>query len=275
MAIDTNEKITKIKEKQSELSANAAAGKGELATATSKVSELKTEMTALVPDIPEVPSIQGELSQLGSLTEGDFLTKIGALVTQFTSAIPGLSSLLGTMGLSSFPPTISVSSIMDQIPNVEEVDGAMVTQPAESKVAEDAPAEPIEKEVIEIDYKEISLSLLREQHTVSKLKMYRVVRTHRRKNRTGVTYVYLHQWWISLAEQVGTTTIAINEYINTGSKEKFDRNTALYTVADSNMVFEGVKTGYIKVKGEHKESDKLLDFADVCNYWWETKQKNT
>ena len=273
--IDTNEKITKIKAKQSELSANAAAGKAELATATSKVSELKTEMTALTPDIPEVPSIQGELSQLGSLSEGDFLSKIGALVTQFTSAIPGLSSLLGTMGLSSFPPTISVSSIMDQIPNVEEIDGAMVTQPAESKVAEEAPAAPIEKEVIDVDWKEISLSLLKEQLTINSLKMQKVVKTHRRRIRADIQYVYTFTFWESLAAQVGSTVEALSEYVNPGNKEKADRHTALYTVADSNMVFKGFKTGYIKVKGEHKESADLLDFEAVCNYWWEKKQKNT
>ena len=273
--IAVNEKVTKIKAKQSELSANAAAGKGELASATSKVTELKTEMTGLIPDIPTTPSIQGELSNLGSLSEGGLLSKISALVTQYGSAIPGLSSLLGTMGLSSFPPTISVSSIMDQIPNVEEVDGALVTQPQESNMPDAAAADPIEKEVIEIDWKEISLSLLKEQYTTQLLKMHAVIRTHKRKERHSVQYVYMHIWWTSLSDQVGSTIEGFSKYINTGNKEKSDSHTALYTVADSNMVFKGVKTGYIKVKGEHKESADLLDFAAVCNYWWEKKQKNT
>ena len=273
--IEVNEKVTKIKAKQSELSANAAAGKAELASATSKVTELKSEMTDLIPEIPEVPSIQGELSKLGSLTEGGLLSKIGSLVTQYGSAIPGLSDLLGTMGLSSFPPTISVSSIRDLIPNVEVIDGATVVQPQEPEVPEEAPAAPIEKEVVEIDWKEISLSLLREQFTTNKLKMLAVVRTHKRRERLGVQYVYLYMWWESLAAQVGTTIEGMQKYINTGNKEKSDSNTALYTVADSNMVFNGVKSGYLKVKGEHKESADLLDFAEVCNYWWEKKQKNT
>jgi hypothetical protein len=154
--IAVNEKVTEIKAKQSELSANAAAGKAELASATSKVTELKTEMTGLIPDIPETPSIQGELSKLGSLTEGGLLSKIGSLVTQYGSAIPGLSSLLGTMGLSSFPPSIDVSSIRDQIPNVEVIDGATVVQPQESNMPDAVAADPIEKEVVEIDWKEIS-----------------------------------------------------------------------------------------------------------------------
>ena len=273
--IEVNEKVTKIKAKQSELSANAAAGKAELASATSKVTELKTEMTGLIPDIPETPSIQGELSKLGSISEGGFVAKIGALVSQYGSAIPGLSSLLGTMGLSSFPPSISVSSIRDQIPNVEVIDGATVVQPQESNMPDEAAADPIEKEAIEIDYKEISLSLLKQQYKISLKDMHVVIKTYRRRQRKGVQYIFMHTWWTSLSEQVGSTITALKEYVNTGSKEKADRYTALYTVADSNMVFKGVKTLYIKVKGEHKETDKLLDFAEVCNYWWEKKQKNT
>ena len=272
--IETNEQITKIKEKNAELTTAAAEGKGKLADATSKVTELKTEMSTLIPEIPTTPSIQGELSKLGSLDAGGLVSKISALVSQYGSAIPGLNDLLGTMGLSSYPPTIDVSSIRAQIPNVEVIDGATVVQPQESNMPEEAPAAPIEKADTDIDWKEISLSLLREQHTTNKLKMLAVVKTHRRRTRSAVQYVYMFTFWESLAAQVGSTIEGLSEYVNTGNKEKSDRYTALYTVADSNMVFNGVKSGYIKVKGEHKESDDLLDFADTCNYWWEKKQKN-
>ena len=273
--IEVNEKVTKIKAKQSELSANAAAGKAELASATSKLTELKSEMTDLIPEIPEVPSIQGELSKLGSVSEGGFIAKIGALVTQYGSAIPGLSSLLGTMGLSSFPPTISVSSIRDQIPNVEEVDGALVTQPQEPEVPEEPPEAPIEKEETEIDYEEISNTILKSSVGAEFNKMYDHASIGPPMSLTqarAIIYVWKYNWWTSFGEQGGVSDPSL--YISYGSTEKADRYTALYTVADSNMVFKGVKTTYIERKGEHKESADLLDFADVCNYWWEKKQKN-
>jgi hypothetical protein len=274
--IEVNEKVTKIKAKQSELSANAAAGKGELASATSKVTELKTEMTGLIPDIPETPSIQGELSKLGSLTEGGLVSKIGALVTQYGSAIPGLSSLLGTMGLSSFPPTISVSSIMDQIPNVEVIDGATVVQPAESKVAEEAPAAPTDKELIDIAYKDVSYSILLECYSLQLDVMFDTRPLAIPSSQwTAMKYVYYYNWWADLGEQVGATPEEMSKYFNVRDKEKADRHTALYTGADYTMVFKGVKALYISSKGEHPESADLLDFADVCNYWWEKQQKNT
>ena len=271
--IETNATVTKIKAKNAELTSAAADGKAKLADATSKIAEINTEMTALAPKLPEVPSIQGELSKLGSLNAAGLVSKISAIVTQYGSAIPGLSSLLGTMGLSSFPPTIDVSSIMDQIPNVEEVDGALVTAPAESLVAEEEPAKPIVKEVVEIDYKEISLAILKKEFKASRKDMLAVVETHKRPHHP-IAYVYAYTWWESLGNQVGASVKELRKYVSAGRKSKSDRYTALYTVADSNMVFKGVKAGYIKSKGEHLESADLLDFADVCNYWWEKKQKN-
>ena len=274
--IETNEKVTKIKEKQSELSANAAAGKGELASATGKVTELKGEMTELIPEIPETPSIQGELSQLGSLSEGGLLSKIGSLVTQYGSAIPGLSSLLGTMGLSSFPPSVSVSSIMDQIPNVEVIDGATVEQPAESKVAEDAPAAPTDKELIDIAYKDVSYSMLLECYSLQLDVMFDTRPAAIPSSQwTDMKYVYYYNWWADLGEQVGATPEEMGKYFNVRDKEKADRHSALYTDADYTMVFKGVKTLYTSAKAKHKNADKLEDFAGACNYWWEKQQKNT
>ena len=273
--IQVNEKVTQIKAKQSELSANAAAGKAQLASATSKVTELKTEMSSLIPEIPEVPSIQGELSKLGSLTEGGLISKIGDLVSQFSAAIPGLSDLLGTMGLSSFPPSVDVSSIMDQIPNVEEVDGALVTQPPESKVAEEAPAAPHEKEVIEIDYEEISITILKESVGHEYNKMFNDSRIAEPMSLTEARawiYVWKYNWWTSFGEQGGVSNPS--KYVSMGSTEKADRHTALYTVADSNMVYNGVKSLYTVRKVAHPESADLLDFATVCIKWWEKKISN-
>ena len=275
--IETNAFVTKIKEKNAELTTAAAEGKGKLADATAKVTELKTEMSSLIPEIPEVPSIQGELSKLGSLSEGEFLSKISALVTQFTSAIPGLNDLLGTMGLSSFPPSIDVSSIMDQIPNVEVIDGATVVQPAESKVAEEAPAAPLPKEETDIDPKEISNKIFKASVGHEWYYMFEhssLMPPVTLADAEKILYVYKYTWWNSLAEQCGATREAFGIVTNMMNTEKADRYTALYTVADSNFVFKGVKSTYIKRKGEHPESADLLDFAEVCNYWWEKKQKN-
>jgi hypothetical protein len=248
-----------------------------LADATSKVTELKAEMESLIPELPEIPSIQGELSKLGSLTAGGLLSKIGDLVSKFSAAIPGLSDLLGTMGLSSFPPSIDVSSIIDQIPNVEEIDGALVEQPQESKVAEEPPPAPTPKEETDIDPHEVSRKLL--QASVGH--EYNIMFNHSTlaeplplPDARKILYVYKYNWWNSFAEQCGATREAFGIVTNMMSTEKAERYTALYTVADVNFVFEGVKSTYNKRKGEHPESADLLDFAAVCINWWEVKQKN-
>ena len=278
--IETNATVTKIKAKNAELTSAAALGKGKLADATSKITELKADLTALAPKIPEVPSIQGELAGLGSLSIGGLATKISGLVTQYGSAIPGLSSLLGTMGLSSFPPTIEVSSIMDQIPNVEVIDGATVTAPAESKVAEEEPAKPVVKEVVEIDYDEISIKLLLSSYSKSLDAMFDSITVTSRqgaaagKERVETKYVYYYHWWADLGDQVGASPEEMSKFFNVRQKEKADRYTALYTVEDIGMVFKGVKALYISSKAEHPESDNLLDFQTSCTKWWEKKQKN-
>jgi hypothetical protein len=180
------------------------------------------------------------------------------------------------MGLSSFPPTISVSSIRDQIPNVEEVDGALVVQPQESNMPDAVAADPVVKEVTDIDPKDLSYSLLLESYS----KQLDVMFDSRplaipSSQWTAMKYVYYYNWWADLGEQVGATPEEMDKYFNVRDKEKADRHTALYTGADYTMVFKGVKALYISSKGEHPESADLLDFADVCNYWWEKQQKNT
>ena len=275
--IETNKFVTNIKEKNTELTTAAAEGKGKLADATAKVTELKAEMTSLIPEIPEVPSIQGELSKLGSLTEGGLLSKIGDLVSKFSAAIPGLSDLLGTMGLSSFPPSIDVSSIMDQIPNVEEIDGALVVQPAESKVAEEPAAAPLPKEETDVDPKELSREMLQASVGHEYNKMYghsSLAEPVPLSQAEKMMYAYKYHWWNDFAEGCGATREEFGKFFNMMNKEKADRYTALYTGADYNMIFKGVKSTYLQRKGEHPESADLLDFQAACNYWWETKQKN-
>lgn len=278
--IETNEKITAIKEKNAELSANAAAGKAELASATSKLTELKTSMESLIPTLPVIPSIQGELSNLGSLDTAGLLSKVSSLITKFSSAVPGLSDLMGSMGLSSFPPTIDISAITEKIPNVEEIDGKLVTQPAESLVAEDAPAAPVEKVAVEIDYEELSIELLKRSNSWARGLLWaheRATWPESKSNRYAIKYIWVYNHRANAAATAGTTLEELGKYKNVGSKETYERLIAGYTGApgyDVNLMHTTQQERYNTLKNEHAEGDNILDWTAVWKKWWEDVQKN-
>jgi hypothetical protein len=278
--IETNEKITAIKEKNAELSANAAAGKAELASATSKLTELKTSMESLIPTLPVIPSIQGELSNLGSLDTAGLLSKVSSLITKFSSAVPGLSDLMGSMGLSSFPPTIDISAITEKIPNVEEIDGKLVTQPAESLVAEDAPAAPVEKVAVEIDYEELSIELLKRSNSWARGLLWaheRATWPESKSNRYAIKYIWVYNHRANSAVTAGTTLEELGKYKNVGSKGTYERLIAGYTGApgyDVNLMHTTHQERYNTLKNEHAEGDNILDWTAVLKKWWENVQKN-
>ena len=278
--IDTNEKITAIKEKNAELSANAAAGKAELASATSKLTELKTSMESLIPTLPVIPSIQGELSKLDSLDTAGLLSKVSSLITKFSSAVPGLSDLMGSMGLSSFPPTIDISAITEKIPNVEEIDGKLVTQPAESLVAEDAPAAPVEKVAVEIDYEELSIELLKRSNSWARGLLWaheRATWPESKSNRYAIKYIWVYNHRANSAVTAGTTLEELGKYKNVGSKGTYERLIAGYTGApgyDVNLMHTTQQERYNTLKNEHAEGDNILDWTAVLKKWWENVQKN-
>jgi hypothetical protein len=278
--IETNEKITAIKEKNAELSANAAAGKAELASATSKLTELKTSMESLIPTLPVIPSIQGELSNLGSLDTAGLLSKVSSLITKFSSAVPGLSDLMGSMGLSSFPPTIDISAITEKIPNVEEIDGKLVTQPAESLVAEDAPAAPVEKVAVEIDYEELSIELLKRSNSWARGLLWaheRATWPESKSNRYAIKYIWVYNHRANAAHTAGTTLEELGKYKNVGSKGTYERLIAGYTGApgyDVNLMHTTQQERYNTLKNEHAEGDNILDWTAAWKKWWEDVQKN-
>ncbi len=278
--IETNEKITAIKEKNAELSANAAAGKAELASATSKLTELKTSMESLIPTLPVIPSIQGELSKLDSLDTAGLLSKVSSLITKFSSAVPGLSDLMGSMGLSSFPPTIDISAITEKIPNVEEIDGKLVTQPAESLVAEDAPAAPVEKVAVEIDYEELSIELLKRSNSWARGLLWaheRATWPESKSNRYAIKYIWVYNHRANSAVTAGTTLEELGKYKNVGSKGTYERLIAGYTGApgyDVNLMHTTHQERYNTLKNEHAEGDNILDWTAVLKKWWENVQKN-
>jgi len=76
------------------------------------------------------------------------------------SAVPDLDSLISSLGLDSFPPTINSADICSTMPNVETIDGVATVVPSESKVPEEEPKKPEPKPVIEPDKDELNLKVI-------------------------------------------------------------------------------------------------------------------
>ena len=278
--IETNKTVTDIRAKQAEIEGMVAAGKDKLSDASAKLTELKTSMESLIPTLPVIPSIQGELSKLDSLDTAGLLSKVSSLITKFSSAVPGLSDLMGSMGLSSFPPTIDISAITEKIPNVEEIDGKLVTQPAESLVAEDAPAAPVEKVAVEIDYEELSIELLKRSNSWARGLLWaheRATWPESKSNRYAIKYIWVYNHRANAAATAGTTLEELGKYKNVGSKETYERLIAGYTGApgyDVNLMHTTHQERYNTLKNEHAEGDNILDWTAVLKKWWENVQKN-
>ena len=161
MSCSENTLLKAVKDKQKELDTLLEQGKDGLASMQSKVDELKADLSSFVPVLPEVPSLQGDLLKLGDITSASGLaTKIAELKESMGSAVPDLDSLISSLGLDSFPPSIDASAICSTMPNVETIDGVATVVPAESKVPEEEPKKPEPKPVIEPDLQELNKKVL-------------------------------------------------------------------------------------------------------------------
>lgn len=161
MSCSENTLLKGVKDKQKELDTLLEQGKDGLASMQSKVDELKADLSSFVPVLPEVPSLQGDLLKLGDITSASGLaTKIAELKESMGSAVPDLDSLISSLGLDSFPPSIDASAICSTMPNVETIDGVATVVPAESKVPEEEPKKPEPKPVIEPDLSELNKKVL-------------------------------------------------------------------------------------------------------------------
>lgn len=161
MSCSENALLKGVKDKQKQLDTLLEQGKDGLASMQSKVDELKADLSSFVPTIPEVPSLQGDLLKLGDITSASGLaTKIAELKASMGSAVPDFDSLISSLGLDSFPPTINSADICSTMPNVETIDGVATVVPAESKVPEEEPKKPEPKPVIEPDKDELNLRVI-------------------------------------------------------------------------------------------------------------------
>lgn len=176
MSCSENSLLKGIKDKQKELDTLLEQGKDGLAAMSSKLNELKADLESFKPELPNINGLQNELLGLASLTSPAALAaKIAELNEKFGASVPNLSSLVSSLGLDSFPPSISISSICDQVPNVEEKpDGTIKEEPKESKPAEEKPPEPTPEkktapvEPIDLDKYELNKDLLNRVYSISK-----------------------------------------------------------------------------------------------------------
>ena len=161
MSCSENTLLKAVKDKQKQLDTLLEQGKDGLASMQSKVNELKVDLSSFVPTIPEVPSLQGDLLKLGDITSAAGLaTKIAELKASMGSAVPDFDSLISSLGLDSFPPSIDSSAICSTMPNVETIDGVATVVPSESKIPEEEPKKPEPKPVIEPDLEELNAKVL-------------------------------------------------------------------------------------------------------------------
>ena len=176
MSCSENSLLKGIKDKQKELDTLLEQGKDGLAAMSSKLNELKADLESFKPELPNINGLQNELLGLASLTSPAALAaKIAELNGKFGASVPDLSSLVSGLGLDSFPPSINISSICDQVPNVEEKpDGTIKEEPKESKPAEEKPPEPTPEkktapvEPIDLDKYELNKDLLNRVYSISK-----------------------------------------------------------------------------------------------------------
>ena len=176
MSCSENSLLKGIKDKQKELDTLLEQGKDGLSAMSSKLNELKADLESFKPELPNINGLQNELLGLASLTSPAALAaKIAELNGKFGASVPNLSSLVSGLGLDSFPPSINISSICDQVPNVEEKpDGTIKEEPKESKPAEEKPPEPTPEkktapvEPIDLDKYELNKDLLNRVYSISK-----------------------------------------------------------------------------------------------------------
>jgi len=150
MSCGVNTDIDAVKDLKAELNAAMAGGKAQLDLIKSKIASMETSLNSFKPEIPVVKNLQLELGKLSSLSNPlSLATKIAELKADFGSSLPDFDSLLGNLGLTSFPPSINLDSICTAIPNLELPPGEStpVEQPKESKIPKAvAPVEPVKEE---------------------------------------------------------------------------------------------------------------------------------
>ena len=176
MSCSENSLLKGIKDKQAQLDSLLEGGKAQLASMSAKLNELKADLESFKPELPSIGGLQKELLELAALTTPEGLAaKIAELNEKYGAKVPNLSSLISGLGLDSFPPSINISDICDQIPNVEEKpDGTIKEEPKESKPAEEKPPEPTPEkktapvEPIDLDKYELNKDLLNRTHSIAK-----------------------------------------------------------------------------------------------------------
>ena len=143
-----NANLDNIKNKTAELDSLLEGGKDALSSASSKLSELTAELNSFKPELPEIPSLPKDLIALANINNPlELLNKISTIKNSYGAAVPDLGGLLSKLGLDSFPPSVNVSAICDEVPNVEiKPDGTVKEEPKESKPAEVVPPEPKKEE---------------------------------------------------------------------------------------------------------------------------------
>ena len=135
-----NEALDKVKDKAKELKDLLQGGKDQLAAMQAKLDAIKIDLDSFKPELPSIDSLQQQLLGLAGIsTESELSTKIAELKEKFKSTVPDFDGLISSLGLDSFPPSISFDSICAQVPNVEEKNGEVKEQPTEPKVPEEEP----------------------------------------------------------------------------------------------------------------------------------------
>ncbi len=210
MSCSDNTLLKGVKDKQKELDSLLESGKDQLAAMNTKMAAMKVDLGSFVPVIPEVPSLQGDLLKLGDISSaGGLASKIAELKTSFGSVVPDFDSLIGGLGLDSFPPSIDSSSICETMPNVETVDDEPVVVPKESKIPEEEPKKPEPKPAIEPDKEELNKDALVKTYKANLKKIQRKIETLdpkvKRKKKLGVQQQYWDVTWPELYVEVYKT----------------------------------------------------------------------
>ena len=216
MSCSENSLLKGIKDKQAQLDSLLEGGKAQLASMSSKLNELKVDLDSFKPELPNIGGLQKELLGLAALTTPEGLAaKIAELNEKYGANVPNLSALISGLGLDSFPPSINISNICDQIPNVEEKpDGTIKEEPEESKPAEEKPPEPTPEkktapvEPIDLDKYELNKDLLKRVYSISKenLGIGPITRVFSRKKDNQTLYdLTVPELIAELAEAGGST----------------------------------------------------------------------
>lgn len=160
-----NVSLDKLKELQGGLDSKLQGGKDQLASLKTDMTAMKDQVTGFKPEIPQVESLQAELSKLSAIADDPiaFLKAKTDLESKFKDSVPDLDSVLGKLGVGEFPPTVpTIADICAAAPNVEiDSSGVAKEQPEPPKVADVVPPPPVPKEVYVPDVEEINKDLIK------------------------------------------------------------------------------------------------------------------